>query len=902
MSRSFRLASLSPRLLPFALVSALTAGAGAQTAPQLLPYTAKLLAGGGTVTYSQTSSSPVTFGPTCSTGTTSSGFTPTDKYGDGCLATEITLTGPRYAIADKTGAVFFSDYTNGLLRRIDPVTGIVTAVAGGATASPASGTACGSYTSTDAGGDGCLSTAVKIVPYALAFDAAGNLYFTDYYNYNVRKIAATAGVVPATGGVISTVAGNPGGHAASYGYAANPSTCAATSTATCIVAGSTSDYLDDPYGLAFDAAGNLYIAEEYKNAILVVNTTAATETIAGVVVPPGTKAKIVGASTASGYSGTNFCPNGNTGTYGCTYGNYTTGVAAADAPTDSPYAVAVDTSGNVYFADEYNNAVAKINAAGVLTNYAGLYPQSGNGSKVANTTRGLTTSGTFAVGSDYGLVADPFGNIYFTDALNGYIWRVDGATQTGFVVAGGGAATTAGSACASGSAFTATDAYGDGCPGSLAKFGSSGTSYASTGIFGITTDAYADVFVGDTGTNQVREVASGTQFGNTGATQTDYVDIHFAANDGPIGAGAYTITAGASIFSLGTAKCTTNNDNNAAAGNTTDCILPVTATPTASGPYSGVLTVKSNLVPAGTNFPLNGDFVQSPVTRVGVSVAGVAGCSGTTYANVTPLTLTAAITANGPTNPTGTMTFALNGTTIGSTAVVNIGTTAAPVYGAVFMYTFTTPGAAAITATYVPTTNSYFTGSTSSATNITIVTPSYTLTNTGYQQATVKAGQTALYSFFVNQNAYIGTISFTVTGLPANTSYSVAPVSLTGIGCVVQNTVALSINTQQQVTVQPGSFGGTGRGGWQLLSIAAGLGLALLVGLRRRLPLRCGQLLMALALLLTAAGSTGCGKAVGTVLQPATVAGTYPVVVSAVSYSGSTLVGSSQVPITLIVQ
>ena len=55
--------------------------AGAQTAPQLLPYTSKLIAGGGAAL--NAGKCPVT------------GVTATDTYGDGCLATEIVLTAPR---------------------------------------------------------------------------------------------------------------------------------------------------------------------------------------------------------------------------------------------------------------------------------------------------------------------------------------------------------------------------------------------------------------------------------------------------------------------------------------------------------------------------------------------------------------------------------------------------------------------------------------------------------------------------------------------------------------------------------------------------------------------------------------------------------------------------------------
>ena len=194
--------------------------------PQLLPYTVKLIAGGGTA--------PIAAGATCPV----SGFKSLDAYGDGCLATEVQLTGPRYAAADTNGNVFISDYTNGLVRRVDVITGIITAVAGGAAASPASGAACGAYTSTDLLGDGCLGTAVKLdTPAGLAFDASGNLYFSDPGTSNVRKIAATAGLITTTG-VISLVDGNGGGTALSYGYTSNneSTTSCSASGAVCITA------------------------------------------------------------------------------------------------------------------------------------------------------------------------------------------------------------------------------------------------------------------------------------------------------------------------------------------------------------------------------------------------------------------------------------------------------------------------------------------------------------------------------------------------------------------------------------------------------------------------------------------------------------------------------------------
>ena len=481
-------------LLPFASLALAGFGfnAMAQTAPQLLPYTVKLIAGGGTAVIAAGGSCPV------------SGKTATDNYGDGCLATEIeigntatgaTTPGARSAVADAGGNVFFSDYNNGLIRRVDALTGVVTAVAGGASVSPATGTACATGASTvssDAKGDGCLGTQVKLShPAGLAFSpvvtvagqtTGGDLYFGDYGYSNVRKIAATNGVITnttagatTTTGVITLADGNVAG---TYGYTSNNSSGNIVAT--------TSSYLDAPYGVAFDANGNLYIGEEYKEAILAVNTNATgSTTVTGISIPAGTVAKIVGAPSSGG----SVCPNSPATTNGCNYGLFTNGAVANSSEIDAPYAVAVDPQGNVYFANEFNDDVVLVTPAGIISNYGG---KQGTAAKVL--VRGA--AGSFAIGSPFGVAADANSNVYVTDASSGAIWRIDGAGQSMYVVAGGAA-----TVCS-----TVIDAYGDGCPALQAKFGSSGSGNFATatlpgpGIYGISVDAYSNLYVGDTET------------------------------------------------------------------------------------------------------------------------------------------------------------------------------------------------------------------------------------------------------------------------------------------------------------------------------------------------------------------------------------------------------------------
>jgi len=851
-----RIAAISVAVLAFS-GSALHA----QTAPQLLPYTSRLIAGGGTQVIPKTTGAcPI------------SGNTPLDTYGDGCLATEIEIgntasggstPGSRGAVADASGNIFFTDYNAALVRRVDAITGIVTAVAGGGTA--AAGTSSGS-----------LATAVKYVhPAGIVFAPNGDLYFSDCGNGQVFKIGAVGGVI--TSASTSTlVAGSTAG---TYGYGASNGT-------TTVSEANGNSLLHFPFGLAFDSKGDLFIVDEYTEAILVLNTSTTTNVVNTVSVAPGTIWKIAGSITpgsATTPNATDYCTN----TSGCNYGLYVENVQANGNEFDSTYSVAVDPNGVVYGGNEYYDSVYKVTTTGVMSTFAGV--QNAVGAKPTIAKRGA--AGSFGIGSVFGVVSDSLGNIYVTDASSGVVWRVDASGSSMYVVAGG--ATTV---CAA-----ATDTNGDGCPATQATFGHSGSgNYATAtlpgpGIYAVSVDAYSDLFVGDTETNLVREIASGTQFGIVGANQpTDIVDIHFAQGDVAAGSSPYVLTAGASNFSLGTATCTLNSDS------TTDCLLPVTATPTVLGSFTGTLQVTSKLGGVG-NFPLSGVYVQSPVTRTSVSYTSSATCSGTTtYSTTTSVTATAIVTANGPAPPVGTadtITFTATNTAtnatinLGTVPVSNIGTTAAPVYGAVTApFTLSTIGTYSISATYSG--DSYFKPSTGkSPSTITTAAPTYTLAAVAYQQNTVTAGQTALYSFTTTQTVYSGTISFAVTGLPANATYALSPSSIIAAGCSTTSTVALSIYTQQKTTVQPGSFA-SGRGMWSMITALSGMLLALAIGLRRR-RIRFAQVWMVLALLLATTGTVACGKAVGSTLQPATPSGTYTITVTP---TGST--GTSPAPIT----
>ena len=337
--------------------------ARAQVAPTLLPYTLSVIAGGATASPAAGATCPV------------SGFKSTDAFGDGCLATEVLLAGPRFVTTDKNGVVYFADTNNAIVRRIDPLTGVITAVVGGASSNPATGAVCGSGVSVDSLGDGCPATLVHLSkPMGVAFSPAGDLYFADNGNDDVRKIDHVTGI-------ITNIAGN----SVATGFPAFGYKTSNTST-TGPVNAATQSYLNFPYGLAFDAAGNLYIADEGNQALSIVTLGATTITVQGQTIPAGTIAKFVGYGNAksttpavTGNPTSGDCPPFGSSAYpagyhgGCYFGNWTDGGIANVANVDNDFDVAVDGTGNAYFANYFNYDVGKITPANIISNYAGIH-------------------------------------------------------------------------------------------------------------------------------------------------------------------------------------------------------------------------------------------------------------------------------------------------------------------------------------------------------------------------------------------------------------------------------------------------------------------------------------------------------------------------------------------------
>ena len=554
-------------LLTGVLVASYCSSAVAQAVPQLLPYTVTAVAGGGTygTTYS-TTAKPFTVGQSCGSG---SSLLATDTVGDGCLATQVLLSTPRAAAADSEGNLFIVDSNNQSIRRVDAHTGILTTVAGsiaGTPVYPAKGASCASgssLTTTSAFGDGCLATQIILAaPEGIAVDAQGNVWFTDYTLGSVRKVSKGTGILTT---VVNTT-GNVGYKADNVAY-----------TKSGILAAN--GLLYRPYGLTFDTKGNLYIADNYNNVVDVVNLGSSSTTIAGNAIAAGEIFTIAGSGCP--YQSTAYTTTLTTSLYCGTssyYGKTGNGLASTSSTLDSPYQVAVDNSGNIYIADEYPYDVRVINGAtGILTTFANSTFTKQSGALARGSA--LTTT----LGSLYGVATDALGNVYIasynTSPYANYIARVDIATGEIYAIAGqlATAVPTADTA-QTGATYCAakSDAIGDGCPGVQTTFWKP---------YQPVVDAAGNIYVTDQGDNLIRKISVGTQFPATavGASVTQNLEIHYGAGD----TGSSSSIQG-SDFKAGGVTCTLN-----AADNTTDCILPITFTPTAAGIRTGPITITS---------------------------------------------------------------------------------------------------------------------------------------------------------------------------------------------------------------------------------------------------------------------------------------------------------------------
>jgi hypothetical protein len=247
------------------------------------------------------------------------------------------------------------------------------------------------------------------------------------------------------------------------------------------------------------------------------------------------------------------------------------------------------------------------------------------------------------------------------------------------------------------------------------------------------------------------------------------------------------------------------------------------------------------------------------------------------------VTLTANVTSGGPT-PTGNIVFTSGSTTLATVALS----------GGSASYTtssFTTVGTQTITASYSGDANTQASSTTLSQ----VVNAAFALApgSSGSTTLTVKAGQTVTAPINVTGAAgFSGQVTFACSGLPANSSCSFSPATVTVSGTTVIPTL-LSVNTAAGTTTSQ-----LRQNGRRLGAVAYGLGLAGLMlfwPIRRRGTRLWAMLICCFAL--ATMGLTSCSSGSTAAPTPETAAGTYNFTVTA--SSGNV---QSQSSYTLVVQ
>jgi sugar lactone lactonase YvrE len=197
-------------------------------------------------------------------------------------------------------------------------------------------------------------------PQGISVDNNGNVYVSDSFNNLVRKITA--------GGDVSTLAGMQ-----TLGYTDGPAASA---------------QFYGPAGQAVDGQGNLYIADFGNNVIRKITPSGVVSTYAGT----GQAGYVNGAATSASLTGT----------------------SDAVAEFSNPQAVTVDGSGNIYVADQGNNAIRKITPAGRVTTLAG------------RRSRGFIdgTGANAAFSNPSGVAVDSKGNVYVADGGNSSLRKI----------------------------------------------------------------------------------------------------------------------------------------------------------------------------------------------------------------------------------------------------------------------------------------------------------------------------------------------------------------------------------------------------------------------------------------------------------------------------------------------
>ena len=275
------------------------------------------------------------------------------------------------------------------------------------------------------------------LPTGIAVDSVGNVYFADSFSHSVLKVTTSTGIITRVAGTGKVGSGYSGDN--------GPATAAS---------------LNDPWGIAVDRAGNIYIADTENNVIRkVIKWNGIIVTVAGTIYNkvrvngyfgdggPATSARLRAPKSIAfdsfgimyiSDSGNNVIRKvGKDGIIntvaGCDLGLIYCGNAgtATAATLNNPSGIAFDSLNNLYIADAYNHVIRKVTrTTGMITTVAGTGVRGYTGNNV------LATSALLAY--PRGIALDSKNNLYIADSSNHYIRKVTAATGIITLVAGTG--------------------------------------------------------------------------------------------------------------------------------------------------------------------------------------------------------------------------------------------------------------------------------------------------------------------------------------------------------------------------------------------------------------------------------------------------------------------------------
>ena len=357
--------------------------------------------------------------------------------GNGGPATSAELNNPSGVAFDSAGDLFIADTDNDVIREV--VESSTTASALHVSVGDII-TVAGNGTAGDKGDGGSATKAELDEPTGVALDSTGDLFIADQGNDVIREVLKSSGV-------IITVAGDgTSGYSGDGGLA-------------------TKAELDEPTGVALDATGDIFIADEFNEVIREVVESQSVATADGVAV--GDIITVAGTHTGGftgGYSGD--------------------GGPATNAELNDPTGVALDTAGDLFIADYDNNRIREVvESSGTATALGvavgDIVTVAGDGTAGFKGDGGPATKAE--LDSPSGVGVDAAGDLFIADSSNNVIREVVKASGDIITVAGDG---TLGYG---GDGGPATSAYLD-YPWDMAL------------------DAAGDLFIADSGNNVIREV------------------------------------------------------------------------------------------------------------------------------------------------------------------------------------------------------------------------------------------------------------------------------------------------------------------------------------------------------------------------------------------------------------